>query len=437
MKRVLLVVLVAIVFYSCQKETDPIFNQSADERLNANVSKYTELLRSAKYGWKAEYFPMNLATGGWSFIFKFKENGTVAMMADFNKNTATTEQETHYRVSSVHIPSLIFDSYSMLHVLSDPGLGNTGSGFKGDFEFEIREYKNDTLYLLGHFDNSLMKLVKATEKDVNLEKQLIRRSELKNYFTDDKSKPYFKTLTLGSTTLDISYNDSKKRMVFKYLKDGKVFTSSRALAFTSNGAVLSSPLMLPGVSKSITEIPFASGSAGSLNINLDSYGVKASIAHSDFPVVPYLDGARDIQILKYLNVLRVSPSLVGLFDKIEDIPFFKDIQFLFGVEDKEQNTVHNSILVYAPETSQKVNWYEYNVEWSFDEKGIMRAKYKGTTTGTSYESTLKPFIDQVCNGDGYTVLNVEAQPYSESTFYSITLISRGDSRDRITLYTFM
>lgn len=438
MKRVLLVVLVLATFIlsSCQKESDPIFEKSADERVKANLKEYADLLASAKYGWKAEYFPGTLTAGGWSYIFKFKENGVVTTMADFNKSTATTGQDSHYRVASIHTPSLVFDSYSLLHILSDPNLGAQGRGYRGDFEFEIQRYKNDTLYLLGHYDNSILKLVKATEKEVNLEQRLARRAEMKAYFADISTRPYFKTLTVGSTKVDVSYNDAKKRLLFKYVVNDKVVTSARCMVFTDNGAVLSSPLYLPGVGKAITTIPFSATSTGDLEVNLAEYGAKASIAHSDFPAVPYLNGMHDIQIVNYLNVLTVSPSLKNLIAGIEEIPFFKDMQLLFNVADTKEKVTRSALMIYAPETSTLKHWYEYEIQWNYGKDGILTAKYLGTKSGATYEGTVKPFIDQICNGDGYTVLDVDIKPYGESTFYSFTLVSRGDSRDRITLYTF-
>lgn len=430
MKRLIFILIGVVVLASCQKENDPLFDKSADERIDAKLKEYSELLVSAEYGWKTEYFPGSLATGGWSYLFKFKENGVVSMMSDFNPTTASTEQESSYRISMIHKPSLIFDTYSSFHILSDPSLAQQGKGLKGDFEFEIEEFKNDTLYLVGHYDKSILKLVRATAEDVNLKPRIAKRAEFKKFFMNPNAY-FFKTLTVGSTPVDVSYDDKKKRLTFKYVKEGVTITETRALAFSNNEAVLSTPLNLPNVGAPIKSIPFSLNDNGSITLNMDKYGVKATLNHSDLPVVPYLDGIRDIRILGLMNVLNISPSLRSLLPGMEAIPNFKDIQFYFGFGG------FNEIAIYAPNPKEKV-FYDYNIEWNYGKDGVLRAKYLGpgkTLKSDTYEPNVKPFIDRICDGDGFIVLDIKGQAVGQNVVFTVTLVSRSDSNDRIELYT--
>ena len=71
MKRNYLSYLLLIVFaglWSCKSE-DSVFEQTADERLNASLAAYQKQLVESQYGWKGAIYP---ATGGvYSFYFKF------------------------------------------------------------------------------------------------------------------------------------------------------------------------------------------------------------------------------------------------------------------------------------------------------------------------------------------------------------------------------
>ena len=112
---------VSTLFFSCTKEPEQVFDKSPDERLNETLAGYQKQLSGAQYGWKAVVFPA--AGGAYAFYFKFNDSNRVQMVSDFDSNSARILKESSFRLKALQQPSLIFDTYSYLHVLADPDPG--------------------------------------------------------------------------------------------------------------------------------------------------------------------------------------------------------------------------------------------------------------------------------------------------------------------------
>ena len=82
-------------------------------------TQYGSALTGSATGWNAT---IKTGTGGiFHFHFRFNESNRVFMYADINLETATTAKESSYRLKALQTPALIFDTYSYLHILADPG----------------------------------------------------------------------------------------------------------------------------------------------------------------------------------------------------------------------------------------------------------------------------------------------------------------------------
>ena len=182
MKKVFLpLVIVAVVFSACKKNYDHVFDQSPDERINAAINSYTSTLTGAANGWKA-FIKTDSGKGStYSFYFKFSADNRVKMFSDFDSASAVTSQESSYRLKAQQQPTLIFDTYSYVHVLADPNEsvvltdnfvlfsdvnhGPIGKGLLSDFEFIIdnAKIKTDTIELTGKVHNTRLILVRATK----------------------------------------------------------------------------------------------------------------------------------------------------------------------------------------------------------------------------------------------------------------------------------
>jgi hypothetical protein len=228
MKKVLLFCIpVMTIFFACKKDNDYAFDKSPDERLNEALASYQSKLSGAENGWKA-FVTVDSGRGGtYGFYFKFNDQNRVTMVSDFDSTSAATPKESSYRLKAQQQPTLIFDTYSYLHVLADPNEdviilanvngGPVGKGLLSDFEYilDSTQMKDDTIRMNGKVHGSKLVLVKATkaESDVYLGGQFTLSSD---FFTA-KIKTYFKRLVLGSQLYDVLVNSTDRTVTINWL----------------------------------------------------------------------------------------------------------------------------------------------------------------------------------------------------------------------------
>ncbi len=148
---------------SCKKDTPPIF-ADPDTRLAAELSADQAKLLDAPNGWKATIYPKG--GKGFFYYFKFKADGSVTMLSDFNVTTAQTPMNATYRLKALQRPTLIFDTYSYIHLPSDPkgeiSGGPAGAALLSDFEFAFVRSTKDSIVFEGIFNKNEFKMVKLT-----------------------------------------------------------------------------------------------------------------------------------------------------------------------------------------------------------------------------------------------------------------------------------
>ncbi|MBD0288281.1 MAG: DUF4302 domain-containing protein [Flavisolibacter sp.] len=241
-------------FASCKKEDKTAFDQSPDERINATLSKYQTLLSAAPYGWKGVVQPTG--GGAYSFYFKFNDANRVVMYSDFDATTAVTPGESSYRLKALQQPSLIFDTYSYLHLLSDPneatdniesnvnGLrgGTLGQGLLSDFEFAIDTATADSIKLTGRQHGTRAFLVKATQQEATAYNNRQLATALLQLQNLNKILYYFKRLTIGGKVYDVSINDNTKTIAFTWVDgSGRIRTFNTYYYYTVNGIQFVTP----------------------------------------------------------------------------------------------------------------------------------------------------------------------------------------------------
>ncbi len=148
---------------SCKKDSEPIF-EDPDSRLAAELNANQAKLLDAPNGWKATIYPKG--GKGFFYYFKFKADGSVTMLSDFNSTTAQIAEEGTYRLKALQRPTLIFDTYSYIHLPADPNGeisgGPNGAALISDFEFAFVRSTKDSLVLEGIFNKNEFKMVKLT-----------------------------------------------------------------------------------------------------------------------------------------------------------------------------------------------------------------------------------------------------------------------------------
>lgn len=168
MKKIYTYTLAAILLVAglgCKKTYETsVFSQSPQERTQQMLKNYQNTLTAAPYGWITYIYPN--AGGAFTFYFKFDSTNRVVSYADMSTTSAQTSIESSYRLQNMQITTLIFDTYTYLHVLSDPDPnvagGTAGQGLKSDFEYYLNSVTDDTIRMTGAKNGVRAMMVRAT-----------------------------------------------------------------------------------------------------------------------------------------------------------------------------------------------------------------------------------------------------------------------------------
>ncbi len=248
MKKIIIIILsITCAFTACKKDDKFLFEQTPDQRLNQTLEAYQSQLSGAANGWKGLITVDSGKGNTYSFYFKFNASNRVTMYADFDSATAITAMESSYRIKALQQPSLIFDTYSYVHLLADPNPsvngGPTGAGLISDFEFAFDSSTTDTIKLTGRFNGSKAVLIRATAQEATAYSTGRLGSSLL-FNNISKILNYWKRITIGGIEYEVIVNTSTRTIGFNWLDaSGNLRTFSTTFYFTINGIVLNSPLI--------------------------------------------------------------------------------------------------------------------------------------------------------------------------------------------------
>lgn len=207
-KNFIYLLLTSALFSACNKDDSNLFTKSPDERLNEALTAYQSQLTGATNGWKG--FVYTKSGGVYSFYFKFNDSNRVNMLSSFDSASAVTLKESSYRLKALQQPSLLFDTYSYLHVLADPDPdengGIVGVGLQSDFEFYFDSSSADTINLVGRLNGNKATLIKVTSEEA----AGFMNGQLASGFLLNKLQTYFKRITIGSERFDFNINPSTR-----------------------------------------------------------------------------------------------------------------------------------------------------------------------------------------------------------------------------------
>lgn len=282
MKKVIFLSLLILSFLTACKddEEELIQNQRPDERLNETLSAYKEQLTGAEYGWKAVLLPAGGA--GYNFLFNFGEDDRVAMYSDINASTVANAMSSTYRLKGMQTPSLLFDTYSYIHILSDPDAtisqGDWGQGQYSDFEFAIESATTDSITLEGIYNGSKLILTRASQEDAENYIKNVAASAQALENIEHLNQYYFKRLTFGNSAFDVVFNTETRRLGI-YDTGGNLNETS--FYYTENGISLVEPFTSGNVSIStLNNIEFSpTNRRFSLSVN----GTAATITEERAP----------------------------------------------------------------------------------------------------------------------------------------------------------
>lgn len=245
MKRLFYIIILAAGLTSgCKKEDEPLLGDP-DTRLSAALAEDQAILLAATNGWKGEIYPVG--GKGFSFYFKFDAGSKVTMLSDFNATTAVTPKESTYRLKALQRPTLIFDTYSYIHLPADPNAsvsgGTQGKGLISDFEFAIVEITADKIVLEGTVNKCQMILTKVTPADATsyLNSGYKTAMDVNSQYLAANKFPFIQFA--DGVKIAIGMDPVVKSLTLTYVDANDVSkTSSASFAFTLTGLTLDKAL---------------------------------------------------------------------------------------------------------------------------------------------------------------------------------------------------
>ena len=135
MKRLLLLPIIALALFACQKnEPDDLFGgKNPSQRFEQSQAELRQELTSPEQGWKFVYYTNDKKFGGFIILMKFTPEGLVTMNSDIGATTSSTTSK--YEIKWGQGALLSFTTKNHIHELSDSTKGETGVGYEGNFEF--------------------------------------------------------------------------------------------------------------------------------------------------------------------------------------------------------------------------------------------------------------------------------------------------------------
>jgi hypothetical protein len=294
MKRSLLYSLcIAVLFASCKKDDDYVFDKSPDERINEILAEYQSALVNAPHGWRGVIAP-SLAQGGvFSFYFKFNNENRVEMFSDFDSLSSVTPMTSSYRLKALQQPSLIFDTYSYVHVLADPDARNNGGawgwGLGSDFEFAIEGMSGDTIKLVGRFNRSKAFLVKATQQEA--QDYYDKKYGTRVFDNFRKYLNYFKRIVTPEKEYQIRVNQFAHSIAFEWFdNNGTPRKDTVGYTYTQDGIAFV-PALHDG-DRIITGLTDMTWDEANTRLSFKVNGASAHIIGLGKPINPDLDAPR-------------------------------------------------------------------------------------------------------------------------------------------------
>lgn len=268
-KHLLYLFFFALALGSCKKDdTDPIIG-NVDERLSASLAEYQTQLTGAQFGWKAYLLTDNETPA--TFLFNFSNENRITMAADYKPTPA----ESSYRLKALQRPTLLFDSYSTLHLIADPTSsvfgGETAAGFYSDFEFAFLSASADTIRLEGTFNQSKLLLIRSKSA---AESAAIFTSVKNISNTLSKLKTYFKRTTIGGIQCEAKLDGNAQLLTFSYL-DGSTLKTVKSNYYVDGTTIcLYNPLAIGTASIAKLEGLSFDSSTGFLNGNASGAAIQ-------------------------------------------------------------------------------------------------------------------------------------------------------------------
>jgi hypothetical protein len=412
MMKLITICVVAACFAlaGCNKKTDEVFSETPDARLEKALQAYKNALMQAP-GWKLFVYPeglqsLDIEVGGLTYYIQFPDSNRVNMVSDFNVEMATVPKESGYHLKATQRPSVVFDTYSYIHVAADPDetvsfspaqSGGYGWGTDFDFAFRDAEPRGDTLFLEGNFNHSDAYMIKATAEEMQqaFNGRLGQIVENTNDFSSDNSFLFFNAS--DNSKIGVTFNTFLFRINFTYLGNGQLLSTSVPYSHTTYGVHFKTPVSIGGY----TFQDMFWDDAQQLYY-IETPSGRVNITESDTPLFPL-----DSVLGKYIISVIVpttplpgqSPTFANVYDDIKfnlkSSGFDLDLQEINFMFDDASKTM--AMLVFVDQFGVSyVAAYQY--AYNFNSSGVTRfIRVQQNGNAELVEQDLAPLLDYIDN----------------------------------------
>lgn len=305
MKKLLIYLLGATALLSgCDRKSDlNIDGKSTDQRLSEALANYQKKLTDAPYGWiLTEYTNGTALNGGvtqsgpkaiFSYYMTFDKSNRVSMISDFSAAMSSTFSTSSYFIKATQRPTLIFDTYSYIHVPCDPDVSKSqspfGSGFGWGTDFEFSFADNvaatelgDTIHLTGNLNKTRVTLVKASQAD----QQVYSTKGFASYAAFNQLLTYFKRVKGGAEDIELTPGMGGRTLNIKSKSHPQLVNVG--IQYTADNMVLETPVVLGGQTiKSFNNLVW---NAGTQNISVSINGTQPAVIDTALdPIAPEAD----------------------------------------------------------------------------------------------------------------------------------------------------
>lgn len=306
MKRIIYLLLLVpfVLFQSCLKDEEDIFDAASSTRLHEAIGEYRTILTGAANGWVMEYYPeSHQAYGGINILVKFNEDGTTTITNETGYSGSNLDTENSlYDVIAETGPVLTFNTYNpYIHLFADPDPDLTGSvdGYKGDYEFVIVSATPERVEMKGKKTQNVI-VMTALDANTSWESYLEKVFET---VTISESPKY--QLYLDDEAIDTSKPGAK--FSFSWAEGAEIKTTEASFLYTPTGLRFYQPVKIKN--KEMQNFAF--------NASINAFectdeGVNAKIANVFLPINEVFSTTMNKWLFDYSGL---NATLKGLWDK--------------------------------------------------------------------------------------------------------------------------
>lgn len=231
--KLLLLLLPLLVFQSCMKDQEDLFDEPSSLRMQNTLDKTRKVLEGSEKGWLIDYYVGdNQQYGGYAFTVKF-DSLTCTASSELSTDTATS----YYKLTTDDGPVLTFDTYNtVLHALATPSADNY-EGLHADYEFIILSADSNEVVLKGKKTGTIMKMHPLTETPSVYLNSV--QSTIGNFVINGASG------TVDKTNLAILVDIDNRQIEYSSSNDSTI-TGSTAFTITDKGVRLYEPIIVNG-----------------------------------------------------------------------------------------------------------------------------------------------------------------------------------------------